>query len=399
MTSAKIDFGLDTNYGMTAPVEKPASGENKTMLLGMKQNKTYHYRITATGSGGDCVSPDYTTTTGAILNTVPKLTVNNKSTSSPLFGGFLILGQYLQMGGGAPAYILDKDNEGVWAWQFSKDVTGAVMDYSGTHMWLNNANVPNGQAAVHRVAMDGSTDEDLSSKFSGLNHQLTVFSPDKGATEVVAFYAYGGSCDDIKEYDVGTGNVKTIVNSGKVVNASACHCNNIQYSPEDDTLVFSELDTQTVAKIKRSDGSVVWKLNGNSPTITGVSWKGGDHGIHVLSADNLLVFNNNSRMSMGGAGAAGGDGSGSIVIELKLNVSAKTGSQVWSYKANPGIQNDVMGDMQRLPNGNTIIGYSTKGVVHEVSENGTLLQELTWPGGSSFGYIQKRATLYGPPPR
>ena len=58
-----------------------------------------------------------------------------------------------------------------------------------------------------------------------------------------------------------------------------------------------------------------------------------------------------------------------------------------------------MGDLQRLSNGNTIVGYSTKGVAHEVSSSGTLLQELAWPGGSSFGYIQKRATLYGPPPR
>ncbi len=58
-----------------------------------------------------------------------------------------------------------------------------------------------------------------------------------------------------------------------------------------------------------------------------------------------------------------------------------------------------MGDVQRLPNGNTIVAYSTQGVLHEVSSNGTLLQELTWPVSASFGYIQKRATLYGPPPK
>jgi hypothetical protein len=58
-----------------------------------------------------------------------------------------------------------------------------------------------------------------------------------------------------------------------------------------------------------------------------------------------------------------------------------------------------MGDLQRLPNGNTIIGYSTKGAMREVSSDGTVLQELTWPSGSSFGYIEKRATLYGPPPK
>jgi hypothetical protein len=115
----------------------------------------------------------------------------------------------------------------------------------------------------------------------------------------------------------------------------------------------------------------------------------------MIAKDNLLIFNNNSRMSMSGSA---GDGTGSQVLEVKVNESAKTASQTWSYKMS-GISNDVMGDVQRLPNGNTIIAASTKGVLHEVSSSGTLLQELTWPSGASFGYIQKRATLYGPPPR
>jgi hypothetical protein len=58
-----------------------------------------------------------------------------------------------------------------------------------------------------------------------------------------------------------------------------------------------------------------------------------------------------------------------------------------------------MGDLQRLPNGNTVIGYSNKGVLQEVNADGIMLQEWTWPRGASLGYIEKRATLYSPPPR
>jgi hypothetical protein len=72
---------------------------------------------------------------------------------------------------------------------------------------------------------------------------------------------------------------------------------------------------------------------------------------------------------------------------------------VWTHKASPAVQNDVMGDVMRLPNGNTIIAFSTKGVLLEVDANGTVLQELSWPLGASFGYVTKRATLYGAPPR
>jgi hypothetical protein len=398
LRSAKIDFGLDTSYGMTAPVDKPVVGDNTTLLLGMKQTKTYHYRITATGDDGDCTSGDFTITAGQLKSGMLKITATTKSTAAPLFGGFVITGQYLVGGGlsGAPAYILDKDAEYVWAYAPGKDVTGAVMDYAGTHMWINSSNVPEGQVTVHRVTMDGLTDEDLSSKFTGLNHQLTVL-PD----ETVAFYAYNDSakCEDIKEYTPSTGNVRVIVNSGKAQGASPCHINNIQYSPEDDTLVFSDLDQQLVTKIKRSDGSTVWVLGGQNSAFTGETWKGIQHGIHILGVDHFMLFNNNSRAAAGSTTSAGGDGSGSIALELKLDLGAKTLTKLWSYKANPAMQNDVMGDLQRLPNGNTVIAYSVKGVLHEVSADGTLLQELSWASGGAFGYIQKRATLYGPPPR
>ncbi len=210
-------------------------------------------------------------------------------------------------------------------------------------------------------------------------------------------------CDDIKEYSP-SGATKTIVNSGTAEGTSptACHCNNIQYSKADDTLVFSDLDNQVVVKVKRSDGSVVWRLNGSKSTFTGTTspiWKGGEHGLHVLGLDDLLIFNNNSRNVAGSFASAGGDGSGSIATEFKLDLTGNKVSQIWSYKSSDGIQNDVMGDVQRLPNGNTIVAYSTQGVLHEVDSSGTLLQELNWPLGASFGYVQKRASLYGSPPR
>ena len=54
-------------------------------------------------------------------------------------------------------------------------------------------------------------------------------------------------------------------------------------------------------------------------------------------------------------------------------------------------QNDIMGDVQRLPNGNTIIAFSTKGIILEVDAGGAVLQQLRTT--ANFGYIHKRATL------
>jgi hypothetical protein len=395
--SAHIEFGLTMSYGMIAPVDLKDT-DYRTLLLGMKPMTTYHYRVVAANSSSECTSPDYKITAGPLLNGLPSITVSTTSIASPIFGGFLITGQYLQIPKkGAPAYIIDADGTVVWAFTSIKDVTGARMSHNGKYMWINSANVPSYQgAAVHRVSMDGLSSEDLSIQFVGLNHQLAVL-PD----ETVAFYAYGSNnCDDIKEYSPTAQSVRTIVNAGTAQGGvTACHLNNIQYSSEDDALVFSDLDNQVVVKIRRSDGKTLWVLNGPNATLTGVTWGGSQHGIHILGQDRFVLFNNNNRIIAGGVAGAGGSSDGSSVLEISLDLVAKKATQVWSYKAYPGIQNDVMGDMQRLPNGNTIIGYSTKGVVHEVNAEGTLLQQWTWPLGASFGYIEKRASLYGPPLR
>lgn len=396
VSKAQIDFGLTTSYGMTAPVDlKQAS--YRTLLLGMKPSKMYHYRITATGSDGvDCRGEDQTIMSGSLPNGMQKPTVVTMNATA-LAGGFLITGQYATTGAGtSPAFILDADGDYVWAYSVAgSDATGVRMSYDGTHIWINNANVPNGGAKVHRVSMDGMTDEDLSSQFTGLSHQLTVL-PD----ETIAFYAYGSNnCDDIKER-APDGTVKTIVNAKTAHGGNgACHVNMVQYSKQDDTLVFSDLDNNCITKVTRS-GTPVWILNGGvngiQSSFTGDMWVGGEHGINILGLDHFLIFNNNSSVAAGGGPGLGGTGDGSIGLEMKLDLTAMNATKVWSYKGQ-GVQNDVMGDVQRLWNGNTIVAFSTKGVIHEVDASGTLVQTIT--SKSNIGYIEKRQTLYGPPPR
>jgi hypothetical protein len=94
-----------------------------------------------------------------------------------------------------------------------------------------------------------------------------------------------------------------------------------------------------------------------------------------------------------------GGGAGSQVHELLLDLTAMTATRVWTYTAMPRISNIQLGDVQRMSNGNTVAAYSTQGVLQEVDAQGNLLQEIVWPLGGAFGYIHKRASLYGPPPR
>jgi hypothetical protein len=382
-TEAHIDFGLTTSYGMTAPVNL-ANPAYRTLLLGMKSSRLYHFRVEASDGANQCTSQDYLITTGTLASGLPAVTPTTYNASA-LFGGFLLAGEGQP---GVNSYILDADGDPVWWFSGARGASGVQMSYDGNYMWINSVNYPDRGAFVHRVSMDGLSDEDLSSQFVGQDHQLTVL-PD----ETVAFYAAGtNSCDDIKERSPD-GTVTTVVNSLVAHGGTGtCHINNVQYSPWDDTLVFSDLLHQDITKVTRT-GATVWVLNGTGNTFTGDSWQGGQHGIDILGLDDFVIFSNNSAMG-------GGTATGSSAIEMKLDLATMTSTQIWSYTASPGIQNDVMGDVQRLPNGNTVVAYSTQGVVEEVDAAANLLQKWTWPTNNAvLGYIAKRATLYGPPPR
>jgi len=381
--NASIDFGRDTTYGMRAPVDL-AEPNYRTLLLGMKASTEYHFRITAGAAGSQCQSQDFTVTTGPLATGLPDVDVET-SDAEAVAGGFLITGQYQGQGGGAaPAYILDADGDIVWWYSIGNNVTGARMSYDGKYMWINGANVPESQGAnVHRVTMDGLMDENLSLDFTGQNHQLTVL-PD----ETVAFYAYGNNgCDDVK-LRAPDGTVTTVINARDAHGVDgACHVNAIEYSPEDNTLVFSDLDHDNYTKVTL-EGEVVWVLGGDSSHFdgAGAAWSR-QHGVDVLGLDRFLIFNNGS----------GGGGEGSLAIEILLDFGSMTATRAWTYAG--GISNAIMGDVQRLDNGNTIVAYSTQGVLHEVGPDQTLLQELSWPIGGAFGYVIKRQSLYGPPPR
>jgi hypothetical protein len=385
-TAARIEFGLDTSYGMTAPVDLTAANY-RTLLLGMKAARTYHYRIVATSDGQECASQDYTIQTGALATGLPDLDVTT-SKADAVAPGFLVTAQYQGVTGGGGqrglAYILDKDGDYVW-WYFvagTTDLSRAAMSFDGKHMWMSKANVPSGSAKVVRVAMDGSGEEDFSTQFKGQNHDFVVL-PD----ETVAFIAYDNGCDKIS-LRAPNGTVRDVINSGEVVGATMCHCNALQYSPEDQTLVVSELNTNTYFKVKLT-GELVWKLGGNQSDFTGegANWDR-QHGLDLLGTDRLVIFNN--------GGMAGG--AGSLAIEIKLDLTAKTAARVWTYSAMPAIRNSVMGDVQRLDNGNTMITYSTQGILYEVDSSSNIVQSIEWPIGGAVGYSMKRTTLYGPPP-
>jgi hypothetical protein len=389
ITEASIEFGLDDTYGMTAPVDMD-DPNYRTLLLGMKAGgHSYHFRVVAKAGDQTCVGNDNTLpATGEPPTSLPLLTFDPPQAEG-LDGGFLVFETLKQTFGtgvaDSPVYVVDGDGDFVW-WYVDTgiiDVGRALQSYDGKHMWISAVNVLSQQNRVIRVNMDGTGEQDFTEELNEFNHDFAVRED-----ETLAFIAYGSNgCDDIKER-APDGTVTTIINSGTAVGASTCHCNAIQYDRNDDTIVFSELESSSIVKVTRT-GEVVWLMSSQNPanaSVTGIDWIN-QHGMHIFDENRLLFFNNNT-----------GPNATAIEAELTLDGGTGTATQVWSYVSDLTVQ--ILGDVQRLPNGNTLVTFSTAGEIREVNPAGEVLQTIKSVGaGNLFGFSEKRRSLYGPPPR
>src|SRR5262249_13720735 len=107
------------------------------------------------------------------------------------------------------------------------------------------------------------------------------------------------------------------------------------------------------------------------------AWGGEQHGTQLLDS-SILIFANQGTAGKSQAVEYGTDG------HLIKAFSANGGSNVTNFA-----------DVHRLSTGNRIITYSTSGRMQEVDSSDTVVLEVK--GGGSFGYVEFRDSLYGPP--
>ncbi len=394
--SAEIKFGRsDRGFTLSAPVDL-SEPNYRTLLLGMQGDREYQFQVVASSGGQTCTSETYTLETGSVPNNVPTIgrQVMNEEAVSPGFivtsagigglgGGF---GGGVGGGGGeSPAYIFDHEGEVVWWAPAPSQCSRARMDWEGKNMWMLSLNVGNQQGEMRRVSMDGLDVQNNVEGLSKTHHDFTVLPG--GVVAAVSWVSSGMDVpSDILERSPD-GSINAVVRLDQnIYQNNSYHANSISYLQADDSYIVSDRNPNLYVKVSRQ-GQLIWQFGGSNPVgpfISGGSWEV-NHGHHMLSNGNLLIFNN--------GGGFGGGGS-SPVIEFKLDLNSMTATEVWRYSSNNG--SPTLGDVQRLPNGNTLVTYSNSGVLHEVDSSGGLVQSFTI---GSVGYVTHRPTLYGPPPK
>lgn len=128
----------------------------------------------------------------------------------------------------------------------------------------------------------------------------------------------------------------------------------------DGNILFSLRYTSSILKINRKTGALMWTLGGKANDFTFIhehdenapTYFSNQHNMTMLPDEHLLLFDNGDdhRNSQNKYYSRG--------VEYKLDEQAKTATMVWEFDHNKDIQTPSGGSVQRLPNGNTIIGWS-----------------------------------------
>jgi hypothetical protein len=160
------------------------------------------------------------------------------------------------------------------------------------------------------------------------------------------------------------------------------HPNSIEYDADGDILMSCR-NTDTLLKIDRQTGDVLWRMGGalNDFTLAGdTRWFTYQHSARITPAGTITVFDNGSFSSP----------QVSRAVEYSVDEVDKIATRIWDFHHDPEIYAHSNGSVQRLPNGNTLISWGTSGIVTEVRPDGSTAFEMDFVAEANRTYAAYR---------
>lgn len=176
-----------------------------------------------------------------------------------------------------------------------------------------------------------------------------------------------------------------------VGNADFDHPNSLALD-RDGHYIVSFRNLAEVTKINSRTGAIIWRFGGNRNqfTMTGdpLGKFCGQHDARILPNGNLLLFDNGWRH----------DPPQSRAVEYRLDQVARTATMVWEYRDAARTFTPYTGSVQRLADGNTVVGFAWFGKVVEARPDGTVAWEaqVTFDGSPVNVYRMRRIELLDP---
>lgn len=354
----------------------PAIAPGRAALLGIPGDTAVEARLGGTNGRGVVESPVVVGATGSVPVEVPLPTIDAWDTTTAMDADYVMIsvagGEYTFS---PPYWIEIFDRAGRIVWYHSVD-NGLFSFYptvarDGTHIWYDASDVfgiADAPPKLVRRTLDGRWSTEVAVPGMG---QAAAEGPDgsfyfERRSEVVGL----GRVDP-------DGTITTVWNCtewmrSQGVNDYACYINTCNWSAERDTILASSFTADTVFEVQVATGEVVRQM-GQLQTGAPYTFDPPEsvfayqHGPYWTDAGTLLVSTH----------LDGVDGT-QIAAEYAVDDATQTLTRVWDYTSTD-LWATQLGEAIRLPNGNTLLGYGQDGAVREVTPEGAVAWQVSWP--------------------
>jgi hypothetical protein len=382
---AYVEFSVDPGVWLHSPPATAAAGAAEALLLGAPYDVDITFHVVNDFGDGPLTSEQQTAQTGPAPEGLiaPTLLTAVEADWDPTL-------QYVLVGSSDDrgwTTIVDRQARVVWARQTPglAATLYARPSYDGRDLLIDHnsywAIFDDGAASqVVRMKIDGTElavhdTPGLHHPFLELDDGTLVWGAADGLNETVEKLLPDGTREqiwDCADFHDATGTV------------GYCQSNTLFWSEADDTFLFSLYSDETIVEIDHATGETLrwfghvpgaWSFD---PPEAAFHWQ---HGGHTTEAGTLITSSHVDATS-----------DECVVREYELDEASETLVEIWSFGVGLGVEAATMGEVHRLPGGNTLHNYGDGGRLREVLPDGTVVWDIAWDTGSTTVYHLGRTT-------
>ncbi len=400
---------------VTPEIPVAADGRGQIAVLGLAAATNYAHVVEATYSDGSKVDSEATSvTTEALPDSVSSYAFSVTPQSGAPQSGY-----YLVSGSGPAALVFDQSGELRWYRLFEQTTLETKMQYDNTFTTYVGTETgaqavggpyvrytPDGAEVSRTTATSPDETENPAQTLYTDSHELLITREADGSER---FHLFGVALKTnptaawhelLRQTADGTVELRWkswtnhdaaegLESAGAALDID--HSNALAIDPTDGNYVASFRNFDALIKIDYQTGNEIWQLGGtkNQFTILNDPLNGfwGQHSVRVLPNGNLLIFDNGLHHSP----------LESRAVEYAINAQQKTATMVWQFRHAPPLSTALVGSVERLASGHTLVAFALVGLVDEVDESGAVVWEaqFTNAGQAQMTYrIRRQASLY-----
>lgn len=381
---SRVAFGVGGATDRSTPAEAEPSTDHRAVLVGLPPDSDVTWRI----QSGDAATDPATITTGALPDGVPATTATGSGNDR-----FLLLPSTgdVQAGDANWILLLDPDGAVTWAHEDTRglSVFRARVAGDGSGIVYGSVIDGGGPAAGSEIVRVAWTGEELSAlPVPDLAHDFveladgTVVSlayetrDDVLGNDLLAIHADGSFEQVWSAWDC----YDPVTHPSDDPQHGWTHANALDLDPATGEYLVGIRNLATITRVDPVTRTCPWALGG-----VGTLDVDGARFIHQhqfdVDGDTVLVFDND--------GAAG-----NVSRAIEYAVDGETATEVRTFEADPPLYSFILGDTERLPDGDTLVLYAVPQTIDRVDGGGERVWRLEVEGGGPLGFVEVLESPY-----